>query len=92
VRLVGLQLPPQPKATSVFYTTSLAKNLAWDMWLRAKVKAVPRANRMPRFPLAPCPNDRSPTSAGRGDDELPAHHDFFGKIGRWERAVVRASR
>lgn len=39
VHLVGLSLPPQPVANSVFYVTRARKEASWDKWLRSKVAA-----------------------------------------------------
>ena len=34
---MGLYLPPQPKASSSFYKSSMGKPMDWHLWLRVKV-------------------------------------------------------
>jgi hypothetical protein len=37
VHLVGLNLPPRPSSSAVFYNDTLTKDSSWDLWLRGKV-------------------------------------------------------
>jgi hypothetical protein len=37
VHLVGLNLPPRPSSSALFYNDTLTKDRSWDLWLRGKV-------------------------------------------------------